>query len=582
MRARRRIRLYGGLDLEATVPPDWHRHPLTGHGYAPDAHWTTFKDADPGAGDIKDLWELSRFGWLHARLRSWAATGDEDEAEIIWRVVEDWWVANPPYLGAHWMCGQETSLRTIGVMFLADALDTSASTTDDRRAMVASLVQDAVGRVAPTLGYALSQRNNHAISEAGFLWSAVVLAPWLPHAGRLRRRAQRALTEAVADQVASDGSYAQHSPTYQRVALHVLLWCLAVERATGAAAPSGVSAAVARSVGHLGPLIAPGSEGCVPDLGGDDGALVFALAPAAIGDMRPALAHAAAATAVTSDLGSGVWDEEAAWFGLAPTSGADAPVSPSRTTHALTRGRAHAVVRAGPLAHRPAHADQLHVDVWLNGLVVARDPGSYRYTAVPPWGNALAGEDVHNVPRRRGHPQAIRSGRFFWRQWSEAIVETRTHQGPVTALVARLDLGGVVVRRLIAVVDGFVLVADQADGASLTVRWNLPDAVVPHTTQGCTVVQAPSWRAELRHGAEARVLTPDPGDPASGWWAPGYGRREPHVALEVETDGAGTAVAAFAVVDTHIDVSGVVAAAAALDLTGIDLDDLAERLALTR
>src|SRR5690606_7716177 len=97
-----------------------------------------------------------------------------------------------------------------------------------------------VDRVQLTLRYALSQRNNHAISEAGFLWGASALLRGLPRAERLRRRAERALNEAIRDQFLPDGSYAQHSPTYQRLALHVLLWCLRVSDATGVSLPTEV------------------------------------------------------------------------------------------------------------------------------------------------------------------------------------------------------------------------------------------------------------------------------------------------------------------------------------------------------
>lgn len=567
------IRLYGGLELDSPVPPVWHVHPVTGRVLDADAHWTSFDDAAPEAGDIKDIWELSRFGWLQSTLVRWASSGDEDHAEAIWRVIEDWEARNPPYRGPHWMCGQETSLRSIAVMFLADALDASTRTTDRRRLLVAGLVRDAVGRVGPTLGYALSQRNNHATSEAGFLWTATVLAPWLPHADRLRRRAASALAEAAADQVAPDGSYAQHSPTYHRLALHVLLWCLAVERATGAALPDEVVAAVDRSVDHLGSLVAPGSDGQVPDLGGNDGALLFALAPTGIGDLRPVLAHAAAAAGRPGVVGPGPWDQEAAWFGLAPAPLGDRPATGpvAEGTHALTRGGTHAVLRAGRLDHRPAHADQMHVDVWLDGSRVAVDPGSYRYTAPAPWGNALAGEEVHNLPRVPGAPQAVRAGRFFWRAWREAAVVSRMATDDVVAVLARLDLGdGAVLRRLVVVGEDRVVVVDRGDGPSAEVRWNLPPGVAVEADVGHTVVRGVGWSARFAHEGRARVLVRDPEDPVSGWEAPTYGTLAPLTALVVERAPAGVAVAVFDRRGEAPARDAAASAAGALDITRLD------------
>jgi hypothetical protein len=576
------LRLYGGLRVESAVPPRWHEHPLSGHAYPPAAHWSELSDAVAAAGDIKDVWEPARLGWLQPVLRHGAATGDDAAAELVWTVIESWFQDNPPYLGVHWMSGQEAALRAIAVMFLADALDAHAATTDERRLLVGAIVRDAVGRVVPSLGYAMSQRNNHATSEAGFLWTASVLAPWLPGARSLRQRAASALTEATADQFAADGSYAQHSPTYHRVALHVLLWCLAVARATGEPAPAGVDEAVRRSVAHLRSLVAPGSDGRVPNLGGNDGALVFDLAPCAIGDLRPVLAHAAAATGQPSGIEAGPWDEELAWFGLSPVEGIPAPAPRATTTHALTRGGAHAVVRAGRLRHRPAHADQLHVDVWLNGVAVAVDAGAYRYTAAAPWANALAGDDVHNVPRRPGSPQAQRAGRFSWRRWQEAEVVREVETGALTALVARLVLpDGTVLVRLVATgpdVVGDVVPAPRHAIGEVEVRWNLPvDAeVVPGP--GATVAGGERWRAHVLHDGPAHLPVPHPDLPASGWHAPTYAVLEPRRALIVGAGGSGLVTSAFVAGQDAARAAAVADAVAGLDQRRFTLGALGDAL----
>jgi hypothetical protein len=578
------LRLYGGLRVESPVPPRWHEHPLSGHAYPPTAHWSELSDAVAAAGDIKDVWEPARLGWLHPVLRHGVATGDDAAVELVWTVIESWFEANPPYLGVHWMSGQEAALRAIAVMFLADALDDHPATTDERRLLVGAIVRDAVGRVVPSLGYALSQRNNHATSEAGFLWTASVLAPWLPGARSLRQRAASALTEATADQFAADGSYAQHSPTYHRVALHVLLWCLAVARATGEPAPAGVTEAVRRSVAHLRSLVAPGSEGRVPNLGGNDGALVFDLAPCAIGDLRPVIAHAAAATGQASGFEAGPWDEELAWFGLSPVEGAPAPASRATTTHALTRGDAHAVVRAGRLRHRPAHADQLHVDVWLRGVAVAVDAGAYRYTAAAPWANALAGDDVHNVPRRPGSPQAQRAGRFSWRRWQEAEVLREVETGALTALVARLVLpDGTALLRLVAtgpdvVVVGDVVTAPRHAIGEVEVRWNLPvDAeVVPGP--GATVAGGPGWRAHVLHEGPVQLPVPDADLPASGWHAPTYAVLEPRRAVIVGAGASGLVTSAFVGGQDASRAAAVATAVAGLDQRRFTLASLGDAL----
>ncbi len=77
-------------------------------------------------------------------------------------------------------------------------------------------------------------------------------------------------------------------------------------------------------------------------------------------------------------------------------------------------------VRAVKYQDRPAQADQLHVELWWQGINIACDPGTYRYTAPPPWNNGLARTGVHNTVMVDGQEQMIRAGRFLWLDWAQA------------------------------------------------------------------------------------------------------------------------------------------------------------------
>lgn len=442
------------------------------------------------------------------------------------------------------MCGQETSLRGISLLLIADGLQSHLAPDD--RTMISETLVRSVERVLPTLRYALSQRNNHAISEAGFIWGASVLIDH-PQAQRWRRRAERALRQAIDDQFLPDGSYAQHSPTYHRLALQVLLWVLRVGALTGVAPPSGVREAVERSIPFLTELVAPESEGRVPNLGGNDGALLFDLSPVAITDLRPVLVHAHAAVGWPSPFPPGPWDAEAQCFGYEVVHTEARPERSSRiAVHALTRGSAHAVLRAGPLRHRPAHADQLHLDVWLSGQAVAMDAGSFRYTAPAPWGNALAEESVHNLPSRPGSPQAARAGRFFWRSWTEAEI-VMAAEGEIPVRLARLTLpDGSSLHRLVAVSAERVLVIDQGD-EHMMVRWNLPPGTDVAHASGRGSFVGDGWSGMALGGERWELPQPSDDDPVSGWHSPTYGVREPLRAVLIPADARHRVVTVFGV-----------------------------------
>ena len=89
----------------------------------------------------------------------------------------------------------------------------------------------------------------------------------------------------------------------------------------------------------------------------------------------------------------------------------------------LGDSRDWAALRAVQFRSRPAHADQLHVDIWHKGVNIALDPGTFRYNAPPPWENGLAGTSVHNTLTINGQDQMTRAGKFLWLDWAQAQVE---------------------------------------------------------------------------------------------------------------------------------------------------------------
>lgn len=85
-----------------------------------------------------------------------------------------------------------------------------------------------LGRIWPTTGYAISQDNNHAISEAAALF---VGGAWLAaygsadssvHERRFEERGRKILENRVRRLVMEDGSFAQHSVGYHRMMLDSL------------------------------------------------------------------------------------------------------------------------------------------------------------------------------------------------------------------------------------------------------------------------------------------------------------------------------------------------------------------------
>ena len=71
----------------------------------------------PETGDLKFIWEPGRFASAYNLARAYWAIGDDSYAETFWQLIESWEQSNPPNHGAHWKCGQETSLRIMAWCF---------------------------------------------------------------------------------------------------------------------------------------------------------------------------------------------------------------------------------------------------------------------------------------------------------------------------------------------------------------------------------------------------------------------------------------------------------------------------------
>ena len=79
-------------------PPNWFYSQFT-YKLSKDKGkvWSEIKDFDPELGDIKALWELSRFDWI-IPLSQQASKGDTDALALLNIWLQDWQKENIPYL----------------------------------------------------------------------------------------------------------------------------------------------------------------------------------------------------------------------------------------------------------------------------------------------------------------------------------------------------------------------------------------------------------------------------------------------------------------------------------------------------
>jgi len=405
--------LYSHLWVEFGDKPDWHRNPLSGETSPSDVHWTAMGDF--GFGDIKNIWEPSRFSWAFDLCRAYAATQDERYRERFRRLLADWMEKNPPNTGVNWRCGQEASIRLFACLF---ARQVFADEGIDR--MVDQLAEVTAERVVANIGYALSQKNNHGTSEAALLLTVGLLYDEV----ELAERGTKLLQELSDELIYEDGGTSQHSFNYARVMLDTLTWCSALLDSNSQQVPQAIRSALSRCAEHLY-LCQDEESGWLSNFGSNDGALLFPLTDCHYRDYRPSIQAAWVLAEGKRIYGSGAWDDMAYWLLRGHLDEADfspmerksfnAPVSGIHVLRAS--GGDFCLIRCGGFRHRPAHADQLHVDIWQGGENVAWDPGSFSYNEPAPFDSGFKNTRFHNTVEVDGLDQMDKAGRFLWLPW---------------------------------------------------------------------------------------------------------------------------------------------------------------------
>lgn len=503
-------------------PASWH-HALNGTTVRADLPWWRALPRDDVDVDIKDIWEPARFGWAYDLVRAWLITRDDRYAAAFHHLFAEWSESSPPFQGVHWGCGQEATIRAIALLYAEANLATAPSSDAHAMGRIASVLAATGERVVDAIGHAVSQRNNHGISEAvGLLVIGARFRGTHPKAVAWASRGRRLLERLIAEQFAPDGWYVQHSFNYLRLALDM---CVIAQR-TLAASSIGLSDESLdrlRAATRLLLAVIDPESGVVPNHGHNDGAFIHPLTVHAYRDYRPCVTAACASFGIALPRNVQPDAETLAWLSSSAPARGDALGDGVRTGSsgwAVARAGGTVVfLRAGRYTSRPGHLDALHVDIRLDGRETIVDAGTFAYHGPLPWRNALAAARIHNGPLLDDVEPGVRGPRFLWLRWPSAMLLRAARDGDALVMVAELEG---VARRSVRVTRGHVRVEDTVLGdsaARLVVRWLLHPAADP------SIVQVEGGRATVMSARESDVM---------GWFSPSYGVRLPTRWVEVE------------------------------------------------
>ena len=399
---------------------DWVTNPETGYHYDAKQHWTKVNDFSKEAGDIKFVWEKSRFSWLLTVCR-YDYHYDEDHAEFVFSQILDWIEKNPLNCGPNYKCSQETSIRINNWLFALCFYKQSEAVTEDRWEKIMASIYWQTDHIMKNINFSrIAVRNNHAITETLTLYLMGIMFPMMKGSTAWKKNGKKWFEQEIDYQIEEDGTFIQDSMNYHRVVIQLLTYAIAISDKHNEKFSDFVYEKAYKSVNFLYQCQEP-SSGWLPNYGANDGALFFPLSDNDYRDYRPQL------DALHGLLtGQSLYDdylEDAQWVGhnVAQTRKSFDRIEKQlgivkfdKSGYYLIREiETLSFIRCG-LFKTNGSTDQLHLDVWHKGKNVLIDGGSYMYNTDEKTVRYFAGSESHNTIMLGNNDQMQKGMRFIW------------------------------------------------------------------------------------------------------------------------------------------------------------------------
>ncbi len=408
-------------------PPNWFLNPFNNQTYPENQrHWTKLPDFVTEVGDIKNIWEASRFEWLNTLSRAFAVTGKAEYLDTLNTWIKDWTVENSINEGPNWKCGQEASIRVFNLINAALILDQA----DKPTSWLCELIYAHLERINSNILYAIAQDNNHGTSEASALY---IGGNWLnsisksyPKALQFSIRGRKWLENRINKLVENDGGFSQYSVTYHRVVLETLIFTEFWRQKLVLPPLSDNFSLKAKSAINWLWMLTDDDSGNCPNLGSNDGSFFLIMHSCDYRDFRPTLQTALFLFLGRKYYDKGEWDEPLYWYGKFDES--TKKNDKQRESSLLGSGYvmmkssySWCLLRLPYFRFRPSHNDVFHFDLWYKGQNIMPDSGTYSY--YPPISQRLIdyrSVHFHNTVSFDMQEQMPKMGRFLLGNWLKA------------------------------------------------------------------------------------------------------------------------------------------------------------------
>lgn len=420
------VRMFSAKWESLGLDYNWITNPETGYEY-PLIHWSKIPDYDKSKGDIKFVWEKSRFSWFLTVIR-YDHHFKEDHSKLIFESIDSWIHANPINRGPNYRCSQEMSLRLWNWAFALHYYKSSPHFTEQRWKKYQNVIYWHLHHIYHHIDFSrIAVRNNHAITETSMLMVSQWLFPFIPETKKWSRKGEKWFSEEVNYQIYDDGTFLQFSMNYHRVAVQVLTATLSIAHLNKGKLTSQVYEKAYKSVNFLYQCMGNLESGELPNYGQNDGAWFFPLTDTEYRDFRPMLNSLHRLLTGEALFDDARIEEEWRWFG-SPSDSQFTPIELQFGIVKFEEGGYYLIresdtltfFRNGNHKDRPSQADNQHLDVWVKGENVLLDSGTYKYNTEDSDIQYFMGNKGHNVIQIGENDQMKKGGRFIWYYWTQS------------------------------------------------------------------------------------------------------------------------------------------------------------------
>lgn len=476
---------------------DFNYNPIEDIHVPAGKHSSRYFSFDPAIGDLKKVWELNRFHWANPLVTAYILEGSEDLRKEIRDYYENalvTWLAQCPHeRSVAWACSQEISIRCLNWLWAVWLLEIK---NEKVLSPLLNAIHLSAAHVFRQIDFARAQRNNHAITESAFLLFFARFFPQQPEAAKYRSKGEEVLTECLEDQFFDDGGYIQNSHTYHRFALQSL--CVAFPLVENTGLKALLSKKMAASYRFLQAHVA-NEAGDFPNLGPNDGAMLYNFGGSSYRDLRPLL------NGLSMILeGKISYDDPVSMVDMIIhqlVRDLDSPMKLPKKSMDITprdifpmSGQVilqdqvfKVFFRCADLTGRfPSSSDQLHVDIWYKGKNVLTDTGSWEYynSLHPEHFTLLLTTMAHNTVRVAGKDQMEKGPRFTF--LSRANGKLSYTAEDISGITGEHDgfrhriLPETVHSRKVTLHDGTIIIEDTITEASGDVElfWHLAEEAI--------------------------------------------------------------------------------------------------------